>query len=168
MSQDMSPSLGVVHQCLDTPYNGCVDTTLWGLIVHALQEVQQTAQAIQLNKPGHKPGKKNNQQTTKQTIKKKKNKASRLANNGASQFQGNYILSLWPYCSIAVLFVAVTTTTCCSPPQQLLHFQGGRDSLKLPHLTYILIHTRYIFIQTHHHTFDFRLSWKTFLDFGQT
>lgn len=68
MSQDMSPPLGVVHQCLDTPYNGCVYTALWGLIVHALQEVQQTAQAIQLNEPGHKPekaGRENNKNNTK-------------------------------------------------------------------------------------------------------
>lgn len=66
MGQDVSPALGVVHQSLDTPYNGCVDAALRGLIVHALQEVQQTAQAIQLNKPGHKPEKKkpNNQKTS--------------------------------------------------------------------------------------------------------
>lgn len=57
MSQDMSPSLGVVHQCLDTPYNGCVYTAFWGLIVHAFQEVQQTAQTIQLNESHHKPEK---------------------------------------------------------------------------------------------------------------
>lgn len=54
MGQDMRPSLGIVHQGLDASYNGCVYTALWGLIIHALQEVQQACQAIQLNKPCYK------------------------------------------------------------------------------------------------------------------
>lgn len=43
-------------------------------------------------------------------------------------------------------------------------------SFKLPHLAYMLIHTRYIFMQTYDHAFnyEFRLSWKPFLDLGQT
>ena len=54
--QDVGPPLGVVHQGLDAANQGGVDLGLGGLVVHALQEVQDAGQTVQVNEPCHKPG----------------------------------------------------------------------------------------------------------------
>lgn len=53
--EDVGASLGVVHQRLDAADQRRVYLRFGGLIVHALQEVQDARQAVQVDEAGHKP-----------------------------------------------------------------------------------------------------------------
>lgn len=55
--EDMGAALRVVHQSFDAANQRRVDLRLRGLVVHALQEVQDTCEAIQVNEACHKPKK---------------------------------------------------------------------------------------------------------------
>lgn len=55
VGQDVRSALRVVHQRLDAADDGGVDAALRRLEVHALQEVQQTREAVQLDEARHKP-----------------------------------------------------------------------------------------------------------------
>ena len=55
VSQDMGTALGVVHQSFDAANQRRVDLRFCGVVVHILQEVQDTRQAVQINKTSHKP-----------------------------------------------------------------------------------------------------------------
>lgn len=63
VSQDMGPALRVVHQCLYTANEGGMYPRLRGLVVHRLQEVENTGQAIQIDEPGYKPARKRSDQS---------------------------------------------------------------------------------------------------------
>lgn len=54
--EDVGTPLRVVHQSLDAADQRRVDLRFCGVVVHALQEVQDARQAIQVDKTGHKPG----------------------------------------------------------------------------------------------------------------
>lgn len=54
VAQDMSSALRIVHQGFDAADQRGVDLRLCGLIVHQLEEVQYTRQAVQLNESCHK------------------------------------------------------------------------------------------------------------------
>lgn len=56
VTQDMSSALRVVHQSFNAANQWGVDFRLCGLIVHWLEEIQDTRQAIQINESCHKPG----------------------------------------------------------------------------------------------------------------
>lgn len=55
VTQDVSSALRVVHKSFDAANQWGVDLGLGGLIVHWLEEIQDTRQAIQLNESCHKP-----------------------------------------------------------------------------------------------------------------
>lgn len=55
VSEDVGAALRVVHQSFDAADERRVDLWFCGVIVHAFQEVQDTRQAIQINKSSHKP-----------------------------------------------------------------------------------------------------------------
>lgn len=55
VGEHVGAALGVIHQGLDAANQGRVDLGLSGLIVHALQEVQDAGQTVQVDEPRHKP-----------------------------------------------------------------------------------------------------------------
>lgn len=55
VGQDVRSALRVVHQRFDAPDDGSVDAALRCLVVHALQEVQQTREAVQFDEARHEP-----------------------------------------------------------------------------------------------------------------
>lgn len=57
--EDVGAALRVVHQGFDAADQRRVDLRFCGLVVHALQEVQDARQAIQVDKTGHEPERKN-------------------------------------------------------------------------------------------------------------
>lgn len=53
--EDVGAALRVVHQSFDAADQRRVDLRFCGLVVHALQEVQDARQAVQVDKTGHEP-----------------------------------------------------------------------------------------------------------------
>lgn len=53
--EDVGAALRVVHQGFDAADQRRVDLRFRGLVVHALQEVQDARQAIQVDETSHKP-----------------------------------------------------------------------------------------------------------------
>lgn len=53
--EDVSAALWVVHQSFNAANQGRVDLGFCGIVVHALQEIQDTRQAIQIDETCYKP-----------------------------------------------------------------------------------------------------------------
>lgn len=54
VSEDVGAALSVVHQSLDAADQRGVDLRLARLVLHVLQEVQQTRQTVLIDEAGHK------------------------------------------------------------------------------------------------------------------
>lgn len=55
VGEDVGAALRVVHQSFDAADQGRVDLRFGRLVVHALQEVQDTRQAVQVDEAGDEP-----------------------------------------------------------------------------------------------------------------
>lgn len=56
VGQHMGTALRIVHQGLNAANDRCVDPTLRRLVVHAVQEVKEAGEAVQLDEARDKPG----------------------------------------------------------------------------------------------------------------
>lgn len=65
VTQDMSSALRVVHQSFDAADQWGVDLRLGGLVVHRLEEVQDTRQTVQIDESCHEPDGRKSQRKVK-------------------------------------------------------------------------------------------------------